>query len=205
MPWTEKSLSRDHIREKKREALVQQAALEFRRKGYHATSMDDIALALGVTKGALYRYVKSKDEVLFECFMHSNRIGERAIEVAAKVDGDAATKLRSFMEYFIREYLDSNMAGGAMVEIDALLPEQRKIIVKGRDQIDAKLREFIADGIRDGTIVDENPKLMIFSFMGAINWIPSWFSPDGEYDSGQIAQMISRILVNGLRRHPGSA
>ncbi len=200
--WNDSILSRDGIREKKREALVKQAALEFRKRGYHATSMDDIATALGVTKGALYRYVKSKDEVLFECFMHSNKIGEIALNRVKKMDGRSADKLRSFMVEFIREYLDSNLAGGAMIEIDALLPAQRLRVVKGRDKVDAQLRDLIKAGVKDGTVSNESPKLLIFAFMGAINWIPSWFSPEGEFSSAVIAETIARILMNGIASRP---
>lgn len=197
--WNDNELGKAHIREKKREALVKQAALEFRKKGYHATSMDDIAAALGVTKGALYRYVKGKDEVLFECFMHSNRIGEAALAKALATGGTSAEKLSVFMCEFIREYLDSNLAGGAMVEIDALLPPQRKKVVSGRDKIDYQLRGLISAGIKDGSVSSEDPKLMIFSLMGAINWIPSWFSPSGPRTSSEIAESVTRVLMNGVR------
>ena len=54
-------------------------------------------------------------------------------------------------------------------------------------------------GIRDGSIADENPRLMILAFMGTVNWVPSWFSPDGEYSAREIAEKISAILLNGLR------
>jgi AcrR family transcriptional regulator len=195
----ENLFSRDRLREQKREALVKQAALEFRRRGYHATSMDDIAGALGVTKGALYRYVKSKDEVLFECFMHSNRIGEAALARVKRMNASGAEKLNSFIVEFIREYLDSNLAGGAMVEIDALLPAQRKKVVQGRDGVGAQLRALLEAGIADGSVSNESPKLMLFSFMGAINWIPSWFSPEGALSSQEIAEQIARIVMNGVR------
>jgi TetR/AcrR family transcriptional regulator len=200
--WNNNALSRDQIREKKREALVMQAALEFRKRGYHATSMGDIADALGVTKGALYRYVKSKDEVLYECFMHSNFIGDEALKRVDALDGGPAQKLQWFLDEFIERYLSSNLAGGAMIEIDALLPEQRKLVVEGRDAIDHKLRDLLLQGIEDGTIIDESPKLIIFSFMGAINWIPSWYSADGEFTTTEIARRMARILMQGISSRP---
>ena len=197
--WNDAVLSRKDQHKRKRDALVRQAALEFRRRGYHATSMDDIALALGVTKGALYRYVKSKDEVLFECFVHSNQIGAEALDRAAATKGQAVEKLRVFMVEFICKYLDSNLAGGAMVEIDALLPKQRATVVRGRDAIDKRLQKIIELGMNDGSIAKGNPKLMILSFMGSINWIPSWFSPQKELTSRQIAEEITQITLSGIQ------
>ena len=197
--WNDAVLSRKDLHKRKRDALVRQAALEFRRRGYHATSMDDIAVALGVTKGALYRYIKRKDEVLFECFVHSNLIGDEALDRAEAVQGKAIEKLRAFMIEFICKYLDSNLAGGAMVEIDALLPKQRTAVVRGRDAIGKRLQKIIELGMDDGSIAKGNPKLMIFSFMGSINWIPSWFSPQKELTSRQIAEEITQITLSGIQ------
>ena len=197
--WNNNALSRDQIREKKREALVMQAAQEFRKRGYHATSMGDIADSLGVTKGALYRYVKSKDEVLYECFMHSNALAQEALDRVSTLHVAPAEKLQGFLEEFIERYLMSNLAGGAMIEIDALLPEQRRRVVKGRDAIDRQLRDLIQLGIKDGSIIDESPKLIIFSFMGTINWIPSWYKPEGEFTTEEIAKRMAGIMIQGIR------
>ena len=202
--WGDTLPSREQVREKKREALVKQAAQEFRRRGYHATSMDDIAVALGVSKGALYRYVKSKDEVLYECFKHSERLAKAALKEAKKLDGPAASKLHLFIVKFVSDYLDSNLAGGAMIEIDAMLPHQRKDVVAGRDKVDAELRKLLSDGMKDGSIREASPKLMILALMGSINWIPSWFRSDGEFSSHELAERMADILVDGIRsRTPG--
>ena len=133
--WNNEALDRDAVRAAKRRAVIKQAAIEFRRRGYHATSMDDIAAALNVSKAALYRYVKSKDEVLFECFMQSNDIAGQALRRANDTPGSGADKLELFLVEFITDYLDSNVAGGAMIEIDALLPDQRLEVVRGRDRV----------------------------------------------------------------------
>ncbi len=58
--------SRD--RERKREAVILTAARAFRERGYHNTSLDDIASELNVTKPTVYHYVENKEQLLFECF-----------------------------------------------------------------------------------------------------------------------------------------
>src|ERR1700733_9675027 len=67
-PWR---ASRERLRERevKREAVIRAAAHAFNRKGYHNTSLDDIAAALEVTKPTVYYYVTNKEELLFECFV----------------------------------------------------------------------------------------------------------------------------------------
>src|ERR1700738_172797 len=67
-PWR---VSRERLRDRavKREAVIRAAAREFNRKGYHNTSLDDIAARLEVTKPTVYYYVTSKEQLLFQCFV----------------------------------------------------------------------------------------------------------------------------------------
>src|SRR6202035_4846815 len=67
-PW-KASHERQRDRELKRDAVVRAAAREFNRKGYHNTSLDDIAARLEVTKPTVYYYVTSKEQLLFQCFL----------------------------------------------------------------------------------------------------------------------------------------
>lgn len=122
-----------------------------------------------------------------------------ALRRADDAPGSGADKLELFLVEFITDYLDSKVAGGAMIEIDALLPAERLEVVRGRDRVTQEIRMLVDAGIRDGSIADENPRLMILTFMGTVNWVPSWFSPEGEYSAREIAEKISRILINGLR------
>ena len=64
-PWTP---SREQTRRLKREAVILAAARAFRERGYHNTSLEDVAAALKVTKPTIYYYVENKEEILFECF-----------------------------------------------------------------------------------------------------------------------------------------
>ena len=192
-------LSQSEQRQVKRDALIQMAAQAFRTRGFHATSMEDIATSLGVTKGALYRYVKNKQDILFECFMWSNRIGEQALEVARWHEGDGLAKLGVFITYFVENYLAHNTAGGAMVDIDALFPEQRQGVIAGRDKIDHALRQIVANGIADGSMADRDAKLTVLTIMGSINWIPSWYDAQGGWTPRDIAQTMAEIFVSGVK------
>ena len=86
-----------------------------------------------------------------------------------------------------------------MIEIDALTVRQRKLVVEGRDRVEAALRRIIRGGQKDRSLGSDEPKMMIFTFMGAINWIPSWYKPSGSLSTEEIAETVSRLLVDGLR------
>jgi len=183
---------------RKREALIQQAAHAFQQKGFAATSMEDIASNLGVTKGALYRYIRNKHEVLFECFKIAERLSDEALAEASAHRGNGFEKLRLFMHQFIDQFISRGIVGNIMSDISALLDEDRRAIVRGRDRIDRRLREIIAIGIEDGSIKPCNPKITVFTIMGAINWIPNWYSSHGEFDSSQIAVMMTELFLEGM-------
>jgi TetR/AcrR family transcriptional regulator len=190
--------SRDEQRLAKRSALIREAARAFRAEGFYATSMEDIATAVGVTKGALYRYFENKQEILFECFKSSNHLGDAALELARSHPGSGLDKLRTFIVYFVEKYIEENTAGGAMVDLGALFPAQRAEIVAGRDRIDAGLRKIVRAGMADGSILERDVRLTVFTIMGSINWIPSWYSAGGQYGPRQIAEILADTFTRGL-------
>jgi AcrR family transcriptional regulator len=191
--------SLDAQRVAKREALMRKAAMAFRERGFYATTMEDIAAALGVTKGALYRYIQNKQEILLECFRSSQRLGEAALKVAQDQPGSGLDKLGAFITHFVESYLEHNTAGGAMVDIDALFPEQREEVIAGRDRIDTGLRKLILRGIADGSIVTRDAKLAELTLMGSINWIPSWYAPGGTWSPRDVAEAVAETFVRGLK------
>ena len=99
--WDETVQTRDQQFNLKRTALLKEAARAFSSQGYHATSLDDVAKTLGVTKPALYYYIKNKQEILFECHMLSQDLGERAFEYAYKNGKTGREILLLFARQFI--------------------------------------------------------------------------------------------------------
>lgn len=196
--WANTLPSGDDLRQMKRDAVIRQAALSFRDRGFHGTSMSDLAISLGLTKAALYRYVRTKHEVLFECFKASERLADAFLIEAKNHNGPVVERLRVFVQCFVEEYLLTNTAGPMMVDIKSLLPKQRKEIIQGRDRIDRGLRELIQEGIQDGSIAEVDPKLSSLIILGAINWIPVWFSPTGSLTAAQVADGVVKLFLTGL-------
>ncbi|MFA7504076.1 MAG: TetR/AcrR family transcriptional regulator [Burkholderiaceae bacterium] len=186
--WSDVVQSPDQQYELKRKALIHAAARAFNARGYHNTSLDDVAAELGVTRAALYHYIRSKQEILFECHMLTYDLGDQAIEYArahAKNGLEAGCLLiRRFIELF-------NGAMGrvaVMSEHQSLEPKMRALIQKRRDDFDHAFRSIIESGIRDGSIRAVDAKLAVFFAMGAVNWMGTrWYRPDGPLSIGQIA------------------
>ena len=191
--------------DRKREVLLREAAASFNRRGYHGTSLTEIAKKLGVTKAALYTYVPSKEELLYYC--HDSAM-DSAIESLHKAQASAGTGLQR-LKLTLRRYLEMMLGqeGGYVVllEENAMKPAHVRAIVKRRDQFEQGMREFVTEGINDGSIVRCNPKLAVFMMMGALNWSRKWYRANGSWSGAQIAHALTEMLERSLSSTPAAA
>src|ERR1700694_5396409 len=104
--WKNTALSRDALHEAKREALLREAAAAFNRQGFHATSLDDIARNLGVTKAALYHYFPNKNAVLQACFDKAMACAFKSLEHARRVGTTGRQKLRLTLSGYLEQLID---------------------------------------------------------------------------------------------------
>ena len=178
--------------------ILKSAAAAFRRRGYHGASVDEIASALEMTKGNLYYYFKNKEDILFACHDYSLDL---LLALMADVQADASSpeaKLRRLVLAFVHLILDELHATALTLDPEALSPPLLKKIIAKRDQFDHGIRDIIQQGIDQGVFTPGDPKLIEFAMMGAINWIPKWFSPEGPQTSDTIGEAFTDYLVGGL-------
>ncbi|MBX9588060.1 MAG: TetR/AcrR family transcriptional regulator [Hyphomonadaceae bacterium] len=197
--WKNVVLTQDEQFALKRRALLRQAARAFSEKGYHDTSLTDVAKALGVTKSALYYYVDDKQEILFECHKLSHDFGDQAIEYAEKHGRNGREKISLLVRTYL-ELLTSELGACAvLLEFNALTPANRKIIGRRRDTFEHYFRKLVQTGIADGSLRKVDPKLTVFFFMGAVNWLTRWFDPSGEHSGEHIAKEFAGLLDAAIR------
>jgi AcrR family transcriptional regulator len=197
-PWR-KIKDRVRDRELKREAVLRAAARAFNEKGFHNTSLDDVAARLNVTKPTLYYYVKSKDEILAECI----RLGIALVEDAAfdPVDGTHDTghqKLISVMRKYAEIVTMDFGRCVILVGEDDLTPEGRKNLRALKKRIDRTFRRCVEEGVRDGSIAPCNPKFATFTLAGALSWIARWYDESGPLGPSEVGEECIKILLKGL-------
>jgi TetR/AcrR family transcriptional regulator len=192
--WGNVVLTQDEQFALKRRALLRQAARAFSAKGYSDTSLIDVAKSLGVTKSALYYYVSNKQEILFECHMLSHDFGDQAIEYSEQHGRNGREKIMLLVQKYM-ELLTSEIGSCAvLLEFNALSPENRKVIGRRRDAFERHFRRLVKTGIADGSLRNVDPKLAVFFFMGAVNWLTRWYDPAGEYSGEHIAKEYAELL-----------
>jgi AcrR family transcriptional regulator len=186
----------------KRRALVREAARAFGSRGFHNTSLDDVAERLGVTKPALYRYVRTKHEILYEAKLIAFDMGAKAREHAHAATQDPLERLRIYVITYI-ELITNELGSYAVLSepVTSLPPEYRDRILAHMRESDRALRKMVQDGIDAGRVVQTDPGLAVAFFMGAINHIARWYSPGGPMSGREIGETFAHFITSGLCRH----
>lgn len=203
--WNETVPSDSELHLAKRRAVLRLAAQSFNRQGYRATTLDALARQLGVTKAALYYYFPNKDALLKACF---DEVMDAAFAnlAQAKANGrDGREKLRMVFAGYLGHLVDELNVAVVVLEGGALTAKDRKDAYAKRDRFERALRALVEEGMRDGSIVPCDPKLVILTLLGAVNWVPRWFRHDGEWSSAQLAEAMSQVLDRAISTRPPSS
>jgi TetR/AcrR family transcriptional regulator len=185
-------------RQRRRREILDAAIHAFREKGYHATTLEDIADRLGVRNTALYHYFPDKEAILYECHR------EALVEVMGLLDdarehSDSPTEQ---LQHLIREHvrvMTETLAGSSLAfEVHSLEPEHEAEVIRERDRYERGLRQVIEAGIAAGEFRPVDPKVTVFAILGAINWIARWFNPGGAIRTPALGDAFAHHLVGGI-------
>jgi AcrR family transcriptional regulator len=183
----------------RRADICRTAAQIFRQRGFDATSVSDIAQALGLTKAGLYHYFESKEALLFEIMTFGlDRVRDEVI-VPVRAIRDPEERLRQLI---VRHACITTIGHGAVAhlgdEIRALPPAARKQIERRMRVYFDLVRDTLAELKAAGRLVDLDPTVATFSIIGMILWLPRWFRADGRLTQEQVAADIARLALAGV-------
>ena len=197
-PWRTRRKARGD-RGLKREAVIREAARAFNERGYHNTSLDDIAASLEVTKPTIYYYVENKEQLLFACFCAGLAPIRAAFDDARASGLPARARLRNVLLRYAQAI--ASEFGWCMVRAeDQNLSAQMRAHVKSlKSEIDQGIRRLLSEGISDGSIGTCDIKMTAFALAGALNWIAHWYRDGQSQSPAQIADAFVALFENGLR------
>ncbi len=180
----------------KKRAVILSAASAFRRRGYHNTSMTDIGKALGLTKAALYYYVRNKEEILFE----SHLMAYDSMDEILKNSQPCGLTGLDHLESVFRQFVDLLTQSGVslLTDVDSLSGEWKTQILARRNTIEKRVIRLVKRGQADGSIRDGDARLHVFFFMGALNWLNAWFDGEGRLQGKDIADHFALQLRHGI-------
>jgi TetR/AcrR family transcriptional regulator, cholesterol catabolism regulator len=181
--------------------IYRTAAQIILRKGYDATSVNDIANALGMTKAGLYHYINGKKGLLFDIMNFG--LDELCEEVVtpARAIVDMEARLRFIITSHAQLVTRGQGAITILVdEVMALTPAQNRIITRRKREYFDRLREILNRLKAEGKLQDVDTTVATFSLLGMINWLSRWFTQEGALTEEQVAEQITRIALHGLLR-----
>lgn len=187
---------------RRRGEVIDAAARVFHEKGYAAASIQDVADELGMLKGSVYHYIDSKQDLLFAIIEDVHRRTMDELERWVSIEGGALVRLRAFLHGQVLSYCRNvERVGVFLQDMRSLSEDQRVRILDERDRYDRVVRDLIRSGQEEGVIDPEvDPKLAAMAIFGMLNWVATWWRPDGPSTPEEVADEFTDLALAGLAR-----
>src|SRR5450755_901257 len=183
-----------------RQEILRTAARLFQQRGYDATSMNDVAASLKLSKGGLYHHFQSKDEILFEIMNHAMELTEERVLAPVRKIADTEERLRALIRLHMEVVLSPRDR-----EITVMLHENHPLPPALRRRINGRKKDYVhfvenlvADIQRKRSSPSSvTPRAATFALVGMINWIYQWYKPDGPLTGDTLVQQYTDIFFHG--------
>jgi AcrR family transcriptional regulator len=182
-----------------RDEILFAAAQIFSQKGFHATSMQDIAEAVNLQKASLYYHVSSKQEILVDVLDRALDLLIANMEEVMNRPLPPDEMLRQAMRAYLVTILENrDLSSVLLLEHRSLNPEQRTRHVPRRDRFEKLWRDLIQRGQQEGNFCSSDPAMTARALLGALNWAITWYRLDGELSPEMIADQFTDMFLIGL-------
>jgi AcrR family transcriptional regulator len=181
--------------------IVRVAAKVFQDRGFHDATLEEVANSLQISKGGLYYYVRSKDELLYEIHrMAMDLVLPRLAEIASRPGISAVQKLELAVQNHITNLTDEFDVVVVMLQQEyALAPYDRQAIAALRNRYDDFIIGIIEEGKQNGEFrADVNARMAVYHLLGSLNWIPHWYQRAGSMTLGEISTTFVQFFLDGI-------
>jgi AcrR family transcriptional regulator len=182
------------------EAIDEVAVELFSQRGYHATSMREIASAAGIRPAAIYHWYASKEAILVHLqddFME--RLTAAVLASAGRHERPAMRLAAAVREHVVFHGIHRQAAFVTDSEIRALTAEPRHRLIAERDAYQARFSAWIRDGIRDGSLRSSNARVATYAILLQCTGVALWFDPDGPLGLEEVAELHVELVLGALQ------
>lgn len=184
----------------RKQQVIRTAAELFKEKGYAATSMRDLAQALGIEAASLYSHIKSKEEILQSlCFEMATQFRD-SLKMVENADLSYSEKLRQGILGHIQVMAKDLTSSAVFMNEHRHLSEQNlKQFLLLRINYINRFKKFIEGGIKAGEFRPLDTKLAVMTLFSSLNWMPNWYDPSGLIDPIELGNQLADMLIEGLK------
>ena len=187
--------------EGRRRDILLAAARVFARDGYGNATLDDVASQMGVTKGVIYYYFRSKEEIFTEIRATAIREGiERLEAIVARGEPPDVTVRCAIRDLVSHIFDDLDRFADVLRAGHRLSDDSRDLVRSLQCGYEQLIRGIVESGIREGVFVDHDPTLMTFTMLRAVLGVAEWYSPDGRLPPDVIVDQVTDQAVRGILR-----
>ncbi|WP_113704340.1 TetR/AcrR family transcriptional regulator [Nonomuraea lactucae] len=183
-----------------RDRLLSEATRLFAERGFEGTSVQEIVVAAGVTKGAMYHYFTSKDDLLHEIYGRVLRMQMARLTRIADGPGTLAERLHAAAADVV-ETSTANLDDSKIFfrSMHLLAPETQKSVRAERRRYHERFRDMVAQGQLEGTFSDRVPaELVVDYFFGSVHHLGTWFHANGTLTGAQVGKHFADLLLASL-------
>ncbi|MET9341371.1 MULTISPECIES: TetR/AcrR family transcriptional regulator [unclassified Nonomuraea] len=184
-----------------RQRLLSEATRLFADRGFESTSVQEIVVAAGVTKGAMYHYFDSKDDLLHEIYGRVLRMQMDRLTRIADGPGTVAERLHAAAADVVETTAD-NLDDSKIFfrSMHLLAPETQKTVRADRRRYHERFRDLVAEGQREGVFRADVPaEIVVDYFFGSVHHLGTWYHADGRLSGAQVGAHFADLLIRSLR------
>jgi AcrR family transcriptional regulator len=182
-----------------KDKLIRAAKKLFYEKGYHATSLKDLAKEMGTATSIIYYYFKNKEELLVR--LYEGALEETIDDISKIAQSDMTTteKMTEIIKYHGRFVMGNQTWSKIFFEEESALPSDfQKSISEKKRQYNKIVEDIYSKGIREGVFKPtSDPRIFVNAILGMCNWLYKWYRPDKGGDPEKISQQLADILTEG--------
>jgi len=184
----------------RKQQIIDKATELFQKQGYSATSMRDLAGYIGIEAASLYSHIKSKEEILQTiCFQMANDFFNSLEEIELeKLSADEKLK-KAVRSHVIVLTKDSAASAVFFSEWRHLSQNYLTDFLSMRNNYENKFIQILIDGYKEGIFKKMDAKFTVLALLSSINWMPSWYKPEGKLSPEEIAENVTDVFINGLK------
>ncbi|MGB3180136.1 MAG: TetR/AcrR family transcriptional regulator [Cyclobacteriaceae bacterium] len=185
----------------RKEQIIKKATLLFRKKGYTAASMRDLANELNIEAASLYSHIRSKEQILDKiCFRMVDAFVEGLNEVEEAASA-ADTKLRrAIIAHILVITRDTDASAVFFNEWRHLGSERLQEFLLQREAYEERFRDIMREGIRAGVFKEVDARFATLTLLSSLNWTYNWYRKDGKMSPEEIGNQLADLLINGLKQ-----
>lgn len=180
--------------------ILERAARIICQRGFEATSMQEIAVACGLTKAGLYHHIKTKDALLLAIMNYGMDLFEELVLDRVAGIADPLERLRATMARNVELVTQDSSK-----EVTIILHEHQTLTGAAQLEINARKKRYVSfleralrEAIERGQIRPVDPTLAAFSFLGVVLWTYKWYRVNGRITPAQLADGMIDLFFDGL-------